>query len=841
MPTPNTATLQVVLNGGAPQTGVVAAAFGDSVVLKLADSSGVKKVKYRIYEYPEGFACPAGWTAGALAYELVIANGAPTPAFSLPASNPDLRGQYLFDVEVNGRLRNGVVDSTLYDNATLLEIPFTSIQLKDFGYLIDKQADSKRGWTGSLKRLVRYIDQVVISPGGTGDVVGPGSSTSGLIAEFSGATGKALAVGSLKIADLGLNVRTYGASPSASAAANVIALTAACAAAAAVGAHLFWPSGTYTTNATIPLLHTVRHRGPGAIQRGSDFFVLEPRWGDTNTLYASAAGTGDGLTSAQPMSEAALFAALPNYGPTLEGTWRGRFASGTYAGGHTVIGLRSRNRIELYGPDVTYGTPTAVFDGSGAGTDACGIYARNYTRLYVKDIKFQDYDPAGNGCGIAADEHSYLYLDNVHTTNCANGADVEVASRLYVKGGLYSGNQLYNIRAYAQCTVTIGHDSVAHRVQIGSVVNGGGAGVLIRDNSSGHIDYTDINGVAGSGGGVQILNQSRVHFVSCVFGGTSANYYNLRLDSLSTYIQTGCTFNAATARSIVQFGFSIGADDNTKVYFDTLTGFFRFGLAGNIAPGVPYLFQVSEPTSGIGYNSNVVMAIEKAGSPYLGFGSDATGSAGLMFARNGANSQGRLEYFHSNDTFGLRVNAVDAFKWHNTYYRPEVDNVTSLGGGAAANRWTVVYATTGAINTSDETEKEQIEAIPDAVLDAWHDVEWVRYKWRDAVASKGDDARWHYGAIAQRVKAAFEAHGLDPFDHGLLCYDRWDAADEERIRDPEVRDREGAVIHPAAWRVIQPARAAGERYGLRYEEALVLEAALMRRELNLLRNARAAG
>lgn len=198
MPTPENISLQVVVNGGAPATGVVTAAFSDAVVLKLADSSGVRRAKYRIYEYPEGFACPAGWTAGTLAYELVVANGGPTPSFALPASDPDLRGQYLFDVEVNGRLRAGVLASDLYDNSSLIEIPFAATQLKDVAYLIDKQGDPKRGWAGSLKALIRYIDQVIIS-GGTGDVIGPGTSVAGNLPMFSGGTGKLLADSGLTV------------------------------------------------------------------------------------------------------------------------------------------------------------------------------------------------------------------------------------------------------------------------------------------------------------------------------------------------------------------------------------------------------------------------------------------------------------------------------------------------------------------------------------------------------------------------------------------------------------------------------------------------------------------
>lgn len=144
--------------------------------------------------------------------------------------------------------------------------------------------------------------------------------------------------------------------------------------------------------------------------------------------------------------------------------------------------------------------------------------------------------------------------------------------------------------------------------------------------------------------------------------------------------------------------------------------------------------------------------------------------------------------------------------------RPAADNVFTLG--EAASRWGVVYAGTGTINTSDERAKQDIGIVPDAVLDAWAAVGYSQYRFIDALEAKGAEARLHVGLIAQRVKEAFEAAGLDPFAYGLLCYDEWD-------EQQEIVDEEGAVL--------QNYGAAGNRYGIRYEEALALEAALMRR------------
>ncbi|GAQ18040.1 cell wall surface anchor family protein [Oceanobacillus picturae] len=106
---------------------------------------------------------------------------------------------------------------------------------------------------------------------------------------------------------------------------------------------------------------------------------------------------------------------------------------------------------------------------------------------------------------------------------------------------------------------------------------------------------------------------------------------------------------------------------------------------------------------------------------------------------------------------------------------PRVDNSFALGW--SGGRWSSVFAASGTINTSDERVKQQIDDIPDSWLDAWSNVQYKRYKFNDAVEEKGDDARWHIGMIAQQIDEAFKEQGLDAFDIGLLCYDKW--LDEE--------------------------------------------------------------
>lgn len=124
---------------------------------------------------------------------------------------------------------------------------------------------------------------------------------------------------------------------------------------------------------------------------------------------------------------------------------------------------------------------------------------------------------------------------------------------------------------------------------------------------------------------------------------------------------------------------------------------------------------------------------------------------------------------------------------------PGADNAYALG--LSSNRWSVVYAATGTINTSDERAKQDIAALDAAEKRVATALKGLvkKFRFKDAVQAKGDDARIHVGVIAQEVIAAFQAENLDPMRYGIVCYDQWDAEND---------------------------RPAGDRYGVRYEELL---------------------
>ena len=144
--------------------------------------------------------------------------------------------------------------------------------------------------------------------------------------------------------------------------------------------------------------------------------------------------------------------------------------------------------------------------------------------------------------------------------------------------------------------------------------------------------------------------------------------------------------------------------------------------------------------------------------------------------------------------------------------RPSADNVTTCG--ASSQRWSVVYAATGTINTSDARSKEQVRSINAAEVAVAMQLKGMisAFKFTDAVALKGSGARIHFGVIAQDVRDAFVAGGLNPDAYALFCHDSWEAR-EEVVAD------DGTIVSPA--------QEAGDRYGIRYEELLAFIIAAM--------------
>ena len=105
------------------------------------------------------------------------------------------------------------------------------------------------------------------------------------------------------------------------------------------------------------------------------------------------------------------------------------------------------------------------------------------------------------------------------------------------------------------------------------------------------------------------------------------------------------------------------------------------------------------------------------------------------------------------------------------------DNLIDLG--YSNYRFDDIYATNGTIQTSDANEKQDIAELTDAEQRVAVAAKGLlrKFRWKNAVTEKGDEARTHFGIIAQDLQAAFAAEGLDAGDYAMFISSTW--TDEE--------------------------------------------------------------
>lgn len=103
--------------------------------------------------------------------------------------------------------------------------------------------------------------------------------------------------------------------------------------------------------------------------------------------------------------------------------------------------------------------------------------------------------------------------------------------------------------------------------------------------------------------------------------------------------------------------------------------------------------------------------------------------------------------------------------------------VANGGGdlGTSALKWQDVYSTTGAFNGSDVNLKQDIEELSEAERRVAVSAKGLlkKYRLKQAVEEKGEQARYHFGIVAQELQAAFQAEGLDPMKYGIIAVNTW--------------------------------------------------------------------
>ena len=308
-------------------------------------------------------------------------------------------------------------------------------------------------------------------------------------------------------------------------------------------------------------------------------------------------------------------------------------------------------------------------------------------------------------------------------------------------------------------------------------------------------------------------------------GGINMYGANDSLNSGRIFLHTGGQYNKSFKFNGMDTSFtvdsngtgSIGTPDNyfkdsyIRNYNTTDKGIITFNeeVYGEFRP-FAYL-QKNRLTLVEGSREVRFMQHNENGRNYFEFRMNKYVADGGGFNTYGAGDTGEGEFLIYTGGAGSKTFAINSKKMTIDFAR---DGEGDLGN--AKNRFAQVFAVNGSIQTSDERLKTEIRDLPEDVLDAWESVSFITFRWKDMVQAKGVNARKHIGILAQEIDRAFKAKGLNAFEYGLLCYDEWDKSDE-------VLDVDGSVLVEAV--------EAGNRYGIRAEQCLFLEAECNRRKM----------
>jgi hypothetical protein len=223
-------------------------------------------------------------------------------------------------------------------------------------------------------------------------------------------------------------------------------------------------------------------------------------------------------------------------------------------------------------------------------------------------------------------------------------------------------------------------------------------------------------------------------------------------------------FNGSSARAAIFYD-----RENTSYYTDphATSNINHLKVNGDLTVA-DHIYHKDDTDTYMEFNAANTWRVVVGGSQKL-----LVNSAGVH-VNNGSLETQRLGSGDSGIYFDTSYDAVVPWRYDTSSF---ADNYLDLGKYNV--RWDDVFATNGTINTSDRNEKQDIEELSEAeerVAVACKGL-LKKFRWKSAVEEKGEDARIHFGIIAQDLQAAFEAEGLDAGRYGMFTSDTW--TDEE--------------------------------------------------------------
>jgi len=152
MPTPPFAATICSVDADTAVAGVRTVAGGNVIQLSGQDTSFWTSQLWELYDFPAGYATPAGWTLGP---DGVLTSTAVTPPpFTVDAPR-DRWGKYAVRLTVNDGLKNGVSDDEMRDESFMVLVPshgaiesVAEMETNQFG----------TSWAEALKRDLARVD-----------------------------------------------------------------------------------------------------------------------------------------------------------------------------------------------------------------------------------------------------------------------------------------------------------------------------------------------------------------------------------------------------------------------------------------------------------------------------------------------------------------------------------------------------------------------------------------------------------------------------------------------------------------------------------------------------------
>jgi len=422
----------------------------------------------------------------------------------------------------------------------------------------------------------------------------------------------------------------------------------------------------------------------------------------------------------------------------------------------------------------------------------------------------------------------------VVTVNSPTPADVLVDSDFsgnytgFLKRGSVTGNYSVDTNSYLSTAGGV----VLGNLTVGSFSEQGTLGVVGNINVSGTVDGVDI----ATRDGILTTTTTTANNALPKSGGvmtgtiTAPNVDISTTGSVTTNIATGGNNSNATDVKVVNIGTGYGAG-----FYTGLSTTINMGSQSSNAQNI---FNIGNgTTSGTGENTinlkgNVNVSGASVLDSLLEIKSDVS-NAGIydqlvsFKARSGTtswNEAGRIAvkgYSSAPATFVIGVDNA-ALRYFEGFGQKNITpaNADTVAGtdaildlGTYYNRFRIGKFSSGTSTSSDGREKRNIEELNEAELRVATRCKSLlrKYQRTEALELKGDDARLHFGIIAQDLEEAFADEGLDAYRYAMLLEDTWFVTEE------------GGEAYPALEAVPEELRESAvvkSLKGVRYEQLL---------------------